>query len=456
MPSLASDGATAEPVSWRPTVAHVALLLPWIMAVVASRLPMGDNSFLWHVTAGMLQNDSGSVLTTDPFSFTFAGEPWRTQAWLADIGYDVLDGWVGLGFVTPMVAVSALVVFGMVMLASFRASGSVEATVVTGVLTAWLAAIFLNPRPVLFSYALFALVVAVSGRRSMRWTIPLIIWVWASMHGSFVLGLGYVFLDGLRRKEYRVAFGDALAGTVAATFTAHGLGVWMVLLEFAGSRESLSLITEWRTPNLTGVALLPFLIGIVLLLVGGMRGRIGLSDLWIIVPFLVFGLAATRSVFPAWIPMAPLVAASLGGIRRATPSSSKWPPPLVVTGALLLVVPLIAPIEGGLSDRFPVEAAEALDAERVFHDDVVGGYLIYRFDGERRVFVDDRAELFTGDFFRDVLGTRSGTPVWSEVFDRWGVEQALLRADDGLVQVLGDEGWVETHIDEDFVVLTAS
>jgi hypothetical protein len=428
------------------------LLLPWIMAIVASRLPMRDNSFLWHITAGRLQNEQGSVLTTDPFSFTFGGEPWRTQAWLADIGYDVLHGWFGLGFVTPLVALTALLTYGLILAAAYRASQSVEATALVGVLTAWLSAIFLNPRPVLFSYVLLALVVVASGRTRLRWALPLLIWVWATLHGSFVLGLGYIVLDGLRRKDRRVVV-DAAAGTLAATFTAHGLGVWQVLWEFARSRESLSLITEWRTPNLTGVELLPFLIGVVLLLVGGIQGRLRLSDLWIVVPFLAFGLSATRSVLPAWIALAPLVATSLSGVRRATPARSRRPVPLIVVAAALLMFPLVLPVEGGLDDRFPEEAAGELTSERVFHDDAVGGYLIYRFGGDQPVFVDDRAELYDGDMFRDVIATRSGTPVWREVFDRWEIDQALLREGDGLVDALAEAGWSERYRDERFVVL---
>lgn len=422
------------------------------MAVVAGRLRIRDNSFLWHVTAGTMQNDSGAVLISDPFSFTFAGRPWRTQSWLLDIGYDVAHRAVQLGFVPFLVAGAALVTFACVLLAAYRASRSVEATALIGVLTAWLSAIFLNPRPVIVSYLLLAVIVVVAGDRRLRWTIPLIVWVWASMHGSFVLGIGYVVLDGLRRRD-RAAATDTVAAVVAASLTAHGLGVWEVLLEFARSREALSLITEWRTPNLTGVELAPFLVGIVLLVVGGIRGRLRMADLWVVVPFLVFGLAATRSVFPAWIPLAPLAAASLDGLPHATPARRS---PVIVTVALVLVVfPIVLPVRGGLSDRFPLEAAAALTDDRVFHDDAVGGYLIYRFGGERQVFVDDRAELYTADHFRDVVAARSGTPTWRDTFDEWSITQAILRSDDGLVRALAEAGWSERYRDDDFVVYDA-
>ena len=81
---------------------HVGLAIPWIVAVIAGRLPIRDNSFLWHVRAGSLQIDQGSVLVADPFSFTRAGEAWRTQSWLLELGYARLDDAFSLGL-RPMV-----------------------------------------------------------------------------------------------------------------------------------------------------------------------------------------------------------------------------------------------------------------------------------------------------------------------------------------------------------------
>ncbi len=47
--------------------------------------------------------------------------------------------------------------------------------------------------------------------------------------------------------------------------------------------------------------------------------------------------------------------------------------------------------------RFPSDAAiAAAGPGRFFHDDAVGGYLIYRDGPNRLVYVDDRVELFRG------------------------------------------------------------
>jgi len=445
----------ADSDRWRPSVAHVALLLPWVLAIIAARLPVRDNSFLWHVTAGRLQIGTSSVLTTDPFSFTYGGAAWRTQSWLLDLAYAWLDDRFALGYAGVLVAVSALATYSLLLLAVWRVTSSVEATALVGVMTAWLSAIFLNPRPVLVSYLLLAITVAVCLDRRLRWVLPALVWVWASVHGSFVLGIGYVVLDGLRRRDRRAMI-DVSSMTIAATLTAHGLGVWELLVRFLESSDALDLITEWRTPDFTGVALLPFLVGIVLLIVAGMRGTLSGGDLWVLVPFLVFSMTATRAVWPAWIPLAPMAALALRDIpaasRSSRPATNRV---LALATAAVVILPLLIPITGSFSEEFPVEAtAELIDAP-TFHDDRTGGYLIYAMGPDFEVFVDDRAELYGADHLRDVVATRSGTPEWRSVFEEWGITQALIRPDDGLVQALEDDGWSTTHVDEEYVVLVA-
>jgi hypothetical protein len=432
--------------------AHVALLVPWVVAVVAGRLPLRDNSFLWHVRAGTLQLDTGRVLTSDPFSFTFPDAPWRTQAWLLELGYGWLERIVGLGFVPWLVAACGIGAFALVSVAVYRRTRSVEATALMGGATAWLGAAFLNPRPVLVSFLFLAAVVVVGSDRRLRWTLPLIAWVWASVHASFLVGLGYVALDGLRRRDRR-ALADPAAMALFATLGAHGLGVWEILQEFAGSRSALRLITEWATPNFTGVENLPFLLGLLLLVYGAIRARVAAAELWVVAPFLAFGMAASRSVFPAWIALAPPAATGLAGLPRGSGRASS-PVVIGVAAGAVLAIPFLVPVTAGsFAERFPVEAARHLTAQRVFHDDVVGGYLVYAQWPERRVFVDDRAELFGAEHFTDTVEARNGTPSWRETFDRWGIEQALVGAEEGLAVVLADDGWTERFRDDDFVVL---
>ncbi len=72
------------------------------------------------------------------------------------------------------------------------------------------------------------------------------------------------------------------------------------------------------------------------------------------------------------------------------------------------------------------------------------------------MFVDDRAELYGADFFAEFVDTRRGTPSWREAFDRYGIEQALVGAEDGLADVLFAEGWAVDFTDERWTVFSRS
>src|SRR5680860_70556 len=234
-------------VRWwrRLTPRHLVLLVPWIGLVIGAAGPIRDNSFLWHVRAGTLQLDLGQVLRTDPFSFTMQGAPWRTQSWLIELGYGRLERWThGLGWVPAMLVVVGTLTFLLVGLTVHRQTRNLLATGIVMALFTWLGLAFQVPRPVLFSFLMLALLVVVLDR-GIIWAVPLILWVWASVHGSWVLGGGYVVLEALAtRRSWRPVLKTALVSLLAVSITAHGLGVWEILCAFLQNREALRVITE--------------------------------------------------------------------------------------------------------------------------------------------------------------------------------------------------------------------
>jgi hypothetical protein len=442
-----------RPARFRPSVWHVALTFPIFAVGFVRFLPIRDNSFLWHITAGRLQLEKGSVLTADPFSFTKLGEPWRTQSWLADLAYATLDGEWALAYSPYLVwLIGSLYVVG-IMLLVFRTTRSLVATSVMGVLTTVLSLAFLNPRPVIFSYLLFVLLVLAEQDDRTRWTLPLIVWVWAGIHGSFVIGGAYLVLQAVRR-GHREAWGVVLASAVAALLTAHGVGVVETLLAFGQSGEALALINEWATPDLISIPMAPLFVGLLLLVWAGVDGRLKARDFLILMPFLALALSANRSVVPAWIALAPLTA--LGLCRLAFRERSVTLMGGIVNRVLmggLVIIPLVIPAATELDEElFPIEAATRLTASRVFHDDSTGGYLIYAAWPQRLVYVDDRAELY-GDLFNEFIDTRAGRPQWQETLDRRNIEEILLPVDQPLVETVRLAGWNETYADDNFVVM---
>ena len=441
----------ATPSRRRFSLAHLLLIVPWVALVIDAWAPIRDNSFLWHIRAGELQAAASEVLTTDPFSFTMNGQPWLTQSWLAELLYAWGERISGLGFVPPMMLLMTSVTFLGIGLIAYRRSQSVPGTAVVLMLTTILLISFLVPRPVIFSFALFVLVILAWERLSTRWTVPLLFWVWAAVHGSFAIGLAYVGLSLVAEKEWKWLPTAILSGLVTL-LTAHGLGVITVLLEFVSARDALALLSEWRRPELLSVVLMPFLVGLALIVWGVMKDRVTWLQLLVILPFVVLGFGATRAIPPAWLALVPLV--SLGMYRLQPGSSQRFSAgQALVFGTAVLILPFLLAADGSVDgERFPVAAVAALDPSPVFHDDRTGGYLIWAEGPGRQVYIDDRAELYR-ERLAEFVGVRDGDQPFGPVFERDGIGQALLKVSEPLVGDLKAAGWEPVFEDEEYVVL---
>jgi len=440
-----------EPSSRRFSLSQLILIVPWAALVIDAWAPIRDNSFLWHVRAGELQADSGTVLVADPFSFTTLGERWLTQSWLAELLYGWGEANWGLGFVPPMLLVLSSITFLAIGLAAYRRSKSVPATAIVLILTTVLTLSFLVPRPVIFSFALFAVVIVAWDRPSARWCIPFLFWIWASVHGSFVIGLAYIGLTIIAQANWK-ALPTAIVAGLTTILTAHGLAVIEILLEFSAAGPALALLSEWRQPEVLSVVFLPFLIGIALIVVGAARGLITPRHLWILVPFLLLAFSSTRAVAPAWIGLVTLLATALTGLDVG--KSRRFSVPAAALFATAVVVlPFFIASDGSLDEeRLPVAASTHLADLPTFHDDRAGGYLIWALGPERLVYLDDRAELY-GERMAEFVAVRDLETDWEPVFQRDHIEQALLRTDEDLVGELETAGWRTTYEDESYVVL---
>jgi len=377
---------------------------------------------------------------------------------LVELGYGLLQRWTGgLEWVPFEVLGVGALTFVFVALAVHRRTRDLLTTGVTMAGFTWLAMAFQVPRPVLFSGLFLALLVGLVDR-DMRWPIPLLMWVWAGVHGSWALGIGYLVLEGLvHRRVLKTRAQTLAASLIAVTLTAHGVGVWAILLSFARNRKALDFIQEWALPNLLTVALFPFAALIVLLLMAAARGSMRCRDLWIVAPFLLLGLTAGRNIYPAAIILTPWAAAGLPPLsreERRSPSQREAGLNLALA-VLLVLAPLVLVFSWPSSldrERFPVEAARYLGPGRAWHGDGVGGFLIYSAWPQRLVFVDDRAELYGAGFIGDFAATRRGEPVWEESMDRFQIRQALVPSDSGLARVLSMAGWTLTYEGDEWLI----
>jgi hypothetical protein len=437
----------------RVEIRHLLILAPFFLLTVAATRQLIDNSFLWHVRAGTVQLDAGRVLTSDPFSFTFLGDAWRTQSWLVELGYGTLERATGgLGFVPTMVALIGFVAIVFVATAIYLETSNVYVMAGWTVILGLLAMPALQPRPVLASFALLALLTLVVRIRRLWWLAVPVLWIWAAVHGSWPLGIGLLVLEAIRLRSRRLA-GIAGLSFALTLFTAHGLGAWQVVIDFALNRKALSFIEEWQPPELASLYS-PYVLVIVAIVIAAALGKLRPRDLIVVLPFLAFGLTSRRAVFPAAIVLIPYAARVwLPRIKSSAASS------VVVSaiGVLLLgfvLAPLFIRNVAIEPEKVPGDDLVAqLDGLNLFHSDVVGGYLIYREWPDRLVFIDDRAELYGADFLGDYVAAVGGA--YEELFAEHEIDGMLGKPDWPLTKVLTARGWKEQYVDEFFVLLVS-
>jgi hypothetical protein len=452
--SQAEAGEPPRSLLSRIRIVHAFPLVPVFLVSLFAAGSIRDNSFLWHITAGDLQGRLGHVLSEDAFSFTELGTQWRTQSWLAELLYDGLDAsFDSLLWANWMILIAALTTLLFIGLAVYRSTPSPLTTGLVFLVAVWLLGPFIQPRPVIFSFVLLAgLVLVLQNKDRVLWLVVPMIWIWAAFHGSWVIGGLLLILEWGRTGDRRI-FKAGLIASAATLTTAHGIGAWLVVVDFLGAREALSLMSEWRVPDFGSPAQAPYLILIIGILVAAIRGKITLRDLIVIVPFMALGMTARRTVVPAMIVLIPWAARAIPPLKiPRSAGRSAIAAGVVAIVAFAGLLPMLTATGQLDIDRFPTPDVVAhLEGTVAFHDDGVGGFLIYSEWPDRLVWIDDRAELHGAERISELQRARNGQ--YEEVFDRYGFDAALSKPDWALTERLKADGWGVRYETDEFVVL---
>jgi hypothetical protein len=134
---------------------------------------------------------------------------------------------------------------------------------------------------------------------------------------------------------------------------------------------------------------------------------------------------------------------------------------IVAIAALLfaLRIPAAAVRIGFPADEFPVAASDAIEKlpvdTRLFAPDKYGGYLIYRFDGSRKVYFDGRSDFYSAAFMKQYIELVEVRPGWQEILRTQHFTHALLPIRYSLGAALDQAGWKTLYRDNVCTLLEA-
>ena len=180
----------------------IAIGLPVLVALL---VPLPAVDLAYQVRAGDEILRTAALPGVDTWTFTVAGQPWTDQQWLAQVllalGYGV-GGWELLAVLRAGLVALAL---GCSIGASMARGAGPRMAAILGLLVFALAAPALALRPQLFGIAIFAALLWLVAMRTEHprwlWAAPLLVVLWANIHGSFVLAPLVLGLRVARRRR---------------------------------------------------------------------------------------------------------------------------------------------------------------------------------------------------------------------------------------------------------------
>jgi hypothetical protein len=473
------------------------LLLGGVMIVIAALFvgSVQDPDFWWHIRIGRWMVENGRMPSTDIFTYTVPTHVWTDHEYLTEILMWVVysaTGAIGIG-----------ILFGLITYAGFYLmyrQARREPFVVVGVglaLGAVAGAPIWGPRAQMITFALTCLELYwlqgyLSGRSRALQFFPLLMALWANLHGGWVIGfvwLGVAVAAELigwawnpsnpaHRAHVRFLAIVTAASAVAVLATPHGFSLYLYPFQTVASAAQERLIVEWFSPDFHQPYLRPFELMVLLLIVGFALRRPTIYDLLLSLVALALALQSVRNIALFVAAATPVLIRSYSGYWKEVSAAHGWKLTIptrpvfgYITALALLVVALATAVhivnevtpshqQSLTASNYPVAAADWLAAHpevgtRMYNQYGWGGYLAYRFYPEpnRRVFIFGEAALMGDDLLNDYEDVQTLRSDWKTLLDKYGVDYVVYNRGEALANVLATQSdWKLVYEDPEAVI----
>ena len=400
-----------------------------------------EADFGWHLRAGQYILDHG-VPPTDIFTYTAVGHGWVNHEWLGDVAVAGLAASQRYWLLALVYGVLWALAYGLAVKGRPRL---VPTLVVAAALVP-----YLGVRPMVWSaLGLVVLLRLLEQPRRWRW-LPVVLLLWANLHGGFVLGLATLGVAAVERRSWQLA-GWALVAAVVTLANPYGWQLYGEIWQTATDSRLHGLIGEWAPLALdyTNVGLVAAAVAVVA------AGRLGRWRRWLGVLLVGLTLAANRQLPLLALALAePLNATwhglirSLTAVRPGLGRGVSWGAALIAAAVLAATLWLPVPRANVGLSTLPNAGVRMLRAEpcrgRLFNHYDYGGFIIWQLPGIK-VYIDGRMPSWSGpegrylDRWQRVLAE----PAYADhEFARYNVRCALIKTSNTvLVRHLAAQGW---------------
>ncbi|MES2905410.1 MAG: hypothetical protein V4696_14595, partial [Pseudomonadota bacterium] len=431
-----------------------------------------DGDVRWHLAAGQWMIDNRAVPKVDPFSFTFAGQPWMAFEWGSQLIYASAYRLAGFGGVAAVVTAALVTLHLLVVAEARRWIGPLGIAASIVLLDVVLIPMILA-RPHVLGWVMIAawLTILLRARRANR-APPLaaaaVMILWVNLHGSFAIGLvlaAVVALDACIEAGWAwpmvrnwLIFG--VLSALAAMINPNGIHGFLYPLEVA-RLTTLPLIVEWRPSDWGRTPLFFVVLGVVGLLMAwrGVKLRPVMAGLLVLLLAMAFHQMRHQAVLA--IVAALLLPQALGGPERSPLCADRRQRRLATAGLGAALVGLLlfrglSPLEPAENGANPRSAIAALPAELRAQPGLNG----YGFGGPLilagiRPYIDGRSDMYGDAFFADYQKILDGDrAAFDRATGRYRLQWTMLapRYDRLIARLDSDPAWQRIYADNNAII----
>lgn len=455
---------------------------------------LNDGDTGYHIRVGDYILEQQIFPKQDMFSHHTPPLPWTAHEWLSEIIMSLVHKAYGLNGI--VVFFSAFLAFCYAcyynFLKTYRANFYLTLLLTVSVIASskihWLA------RPHVFSILIMIIWLRIldeyqHGTRDRLYLLPLIMILWANLHGGYIIGIvltGIYWLDGaysrLTAKDPSVLANAAekfkklgvvmLACAVTAMINPIGYKILLFPFKLVGDTYLMDHVGEFLSPNFHDPHFFRYLLLLLLGVLALSRKRLKCYETIMILFFVNISLVSVRYIPLCALFITPIMLRQIQEMISASDSSflraltkrsdrlveldatAKWP---LMKGAVIFFLVLLF-----FNDRLkwdfnpkikPVAAVEFLKKEHIsgnmFNNDEFGDYLIYSASPAYKPFIDGRLDMYGSKVMKEYYKIVRFEPGWDKILEKYDISWFFIPAGDVLYRhLLGAEGWQLVYSDK--------
>jgi hypothetical protein len=422
-----------------------------------------------HIRVGEQILSSGSIPTTDSFSFSKPGGTWYAFEWLSEVA--LASAYNLAAFKGVVLLAGMLIALYLTMLLKYAiwrgANGMIALFVV--LMAATVSTIHFHARPHLFTLLFLtgAIWILEYDRRAgglLIWTLVPLTALWANLHGGFVIFLvllalrcagcaaeAWLWPDQHRLTEAKQLAKVGLACGLASLLNPYGIYLHLHIFDTLQSTWIKTNVSEFLSPTFRSQEMYYFM----LLLFAGLfcvvsliRKRRLAEPLWIV--FLAYAsLTSVRHATIFVLVAAPIISLEasewwskvVAGRSRTSvlglldDITRKFSSKLNGTSVFIPAVIVVLAFASGVSwpqefaaDAVPMKLVEKhldlLSSGRLFASDQIADYLVF-LNPRQKVFIDSRHNYYGDKIGNDYIAIAGGGSRWRSLLDQYRIDVVL-------------------------------